>query len=89
MSKIEVILPDNSKISLEEGANGFDLAKTISEGLLKNAVALEINGEVKDIRTTLSNNDKVKILTAKDPETLAILRHSTSFPSPPVWMMSG
>ncbi len=78
MSKIEVILPDNSKISLEEGANGFDLAKTISEGLLKNAVALEINGEVKDIRTTLSNNDKVKILTAKDPETLAILRHSTS-----------
>ena len=78
MSKIEVILPDNSKISLDEGANGFDLAKTISEGLLKNAVALEINGEVKDIRTTLSNNDKVKILTAKDPETLAILRHSTS-----------
>lgn len=78
MSNIEVILPDNSKISLEDGANGFDLAKTISEGLLKNAVALEINGEVKDIRTTLSNNDKVKILTAKDPETLAILRHSTS-----------
>ena len=78
MSNIEVILPDNSKISLEDGANGFDLAKTISEGLLKNAVALEINGEVKDIRTTLSNNDKVKILTAKDHETLAILRHSTS-----------
>ena len=53
MSKIEVILPDNSKISLEEGpngnVNGFDLAKSISEGLLKNAVALEINGEVKDL----------------------------------------
>ena len=28
MSNIEVILPDNSKISLEDGANGFDLAKT-------------------------------------------------------------
>ena len=78
MSNIEVILPDNSKISLQEGANGFDLAKTISEGLAKNAVALEINGETKDIRTPLSNNDKVKILTSKDPETLHILRHSTS-----------
>lgn len=78
MSNIEVILPDNSKIAIEEGANGFDLAKTISEGLAKNAVALEINGDVKDIRTTLSNGDKVKILTAKDTETLAILRHSTS-----------
>ena len=78
MSNIEVILPDNSKISLQENANGFDLAKTISEGLAKNAVALEINGEVKDIRTTLSDGDKVKILTSKDPETLHIMRHSTS-----------
>ena len=61
MSKIEVILPDNSKIELEENANGFSLASKISEGLAKNAVALEINGEMKDIRTPLSNNDHVKI----------------------------
>ena len=78
MSNIEVILPDNSKIQLQENANGFDLASAISTGLAKNAVALEINGEIKDIRTTLSNNDNVKILTAKDAETLSILRHSTS-----------
>ena len=65
MSNIEVILPDNSKISLQEGANGYDLAQKISDGLLKNAVALEINGEMKDIRTSLT-------------ETLSILRHSTS-----------
>ena len=78
MSNIEVILPDNSKISLQEGANGFDLAKTISEGLAKNAVALEINGDVKDIRTPLADGDKVRILTPKDPETLFIMRHSTS-----------
>lgn len=78
MSNIEVILPDNSKISLFENATGYDLAKTISEGLAKNAVAIEINGEMKDIRTTLNNNDKVKILTSKDKETLSILRHSTS-----------
>lgn len=78
MSNIEVILPDNSKISLQENANGFDLAQTISEGLAKNAVALEINGDVKDIRTTLTDGDKVKILTSKDAQTLSILRHSTS-----------
>lgn len=78
MSNIEVILPDNSKVALNEGANGFDLAKTISEGLAKNAIALKINGDVKDIRTLLSDGDKVKILTSKDPETLSILRHSTS-----------
>ena len=78
MSNIEVILPDNSKIVLEENSTGYDLAKTISEGLAKNAVAVEINGEMKDIRTILNTNDKVRILTSKDKETLSILRHSTS-----------
>ncbi len=78
MSNIEVILPDNSKISVEENSTGMDLAKKISEGLARNAMAIEINGTTKSLTTTLNNGDKVKILTAKDPESLHVLRHSTS-----------
>ena len=78
MSNIEVILPDNSKISVPENSTGMDLAKKISEGLARNAMAIEINGTTKSLTTTLNNNDKVKILTAKDPESLHVLRHSTS-----------
>lgn len=78
MSNIEVILPDNSKISVEENSTGMDLAKKISEGLARNAMAIEINGTTKSLTTTLNNGDKVKILTAKDPEALHVLRHSTS-----------
>lgn len=78
MSNIEVLLPDNSKISLEEGQNGLDLAKKISEGLARNAVAVEINETVKSLNTTLNNNDKVRIITTKDPEALGVMRHSTS-----------
>ena len=78
MSKIQVSLPDNSKIELENGASVLDLAKQISEGLAKNAVAAKINGELKDVRTTLTDGDSVKILTSKDEESLYVLRHSTS-----------
>ncbi len=78
MSNIEVILPDNSKISVEENSTGMDLAKKISEGLARNALAIDINGVTKSLTTTLNNNDRVKILTAKDPEALHVMRHSTS-----------
>ena len=78
MSKIQVSLPDNSKIELESGCSALELAKQISEGLAKNAVAAKINGELKDIRTTLNDGDSVQILTSKDPDALYVLRHSTS-----------
>ncbi len=78
MSNIEVVLPDNSKISLDSGSNGMDLAKKISEGLAKNAVAIEINGAMKSLSIELNTNDKVKIITSKDPESIDVLRHSTS-----------
>ena len=75
---MNIVLPDNSNVELENNQNGYDLALKISEGLARNAVAVEINEEVKDIRTPLKDGDKVRILTSKDPETLFILRHSTS-----------
>lgn len=82
MSNIEqamgIELPDGSKISLEQGSTGLDLAKKISDGLARNAVAIDINGTVKSLTTTLTDKDKVRIITTKDPEALDVLRHSTS-----------
>ena len=75
---MKIFLPDGSQVELKDGSNGYDLALSISEGLARNAVALSVNEEVKDIRTELKDGDKVKILTSKDEETLFILRHSTS-----------
>ncbi len=78
MSEIEIILPDGAKSSIKEGANAYDFALSISEGLARNAVAAVINDEVKSLNTVLKNSDKVRILTSKDKESLAVLRHSTS-----------
>lgn len=78
MSSINIILPDKSKLQVEENSTVLDLAKQISQGLAKNAVSSVVNGKISDLSTTLKDGDEVKILTSKDPETLSILRHSTS-----------
>ncbi len=75
---INVKLPDGSGRELESGASAADLAKAISTGLYKNAVAARVNGEIKDLSLPLSEGDEVAILTKKDEDALEVLRHSAA-----------
>jgi threonyl-tRNA synthetase len=75
---MNILLPDGAKLEIEEGATAREVAKTISIGLAKKAMAAEINGELKDIYAPVSDGDTVKIITEKDPEALDIVRHSTA-----------
>jgi threonyl-tRNA synthetase len=75
---IKITLPDGSTKQLEENSTGFDLAMSISEGLARNSLAIEVNGEVKDLHTKLTNNTEVKIITFKDDAGVEIFRHSTA-----------
>lgn len=75
---IKITLPDGSKKSLNDGSTGFDLAMSIAEGLARNALAVEINGEVKDLYTKLEDKSQVKIITFKDDLGIEVFRHSTA-----------
>ena len=50
----------------------------ISEGLARAACAGEVNGEVVDLRTQVSEDCELNILTANDEKGLAALRHTAS-----------
>lgn len=76
--QIKINLPDGSSKDIEVNSTVNDLAGSISEGLKRNAVAAEVNGELKDLSVKLNNNDTVRILTTRDAESLDILRHSTA-----------
>ncbi|MBX9686387.1 MAG: threonine--tRNA ligase [Candidatus Obscuribacterales bacterium] len=82
MSKVETMvtveLPDGSKKTVDKGSTCGDLAMSISQGLFRKAVGGLINGEIRDLSTPLEDQDKVKILTAEDPESYELLRHSTA-----------
>ena len=75
---IKIELPDGSIKEVEAGISGFELANQISHNLAKAALAVEIDGTLKDLTTPLTTNAKVKIITAKDKHGLEILRHSCS-----------
>jgi threonyl-tRNA synthetase len=75
---IEVKLPDGSVRELVDGATALQLAEAIGPGLAKAAVVAKVNGQVKDLSTTLGSGDQVSLLTKKDPEALEVLRHSAA-----------
>ena len=58
--------------------SAYDIARDISEGLARVACAVEINGEVKDLRTVVDSDCEMNILTAKDSEGLRTVRHTCS-----------
>ena len=76
MENIDITLPDGSKKTLPKGSNGFDLAKSIGPGLAKDAVAVLVNNEQRDLSDELSNNSEVSIITIKSNEGLEIMRHT-------------
>jgi len=77
-SEIRVTLPDGSEKRVPAGSTGADLAKAIGPGLAKAAIAVRVNGDVRDLARPLSDGAKVSILTDKDPQALDVLRHSAA-----------
>ena len=73
---MKLTLPDKSIRELEEGSSGFDLAKDIGPGLAKAAVAININGEQKDLLDPISEDAYVSIITINSEEGLEIMRHT-------------
>ena len=73
-----ITLKDGSKKEYENAMSGLDIAMDISEGLARNACAIEVDGEVMDLRTVIDSDCTLSILTARDKEGLATLRHTCS-----------
>jgi len=75
---INISFPDSSVKQFEKDVTAFEVANAISISLAKAAMVAEINGELKDLSTVIENDCKLRILTAKDPECLEIIRHDAA-----------
>ncbi len=75
---MEIVLPDGSKKTLDEGATVADAATAIGAGLARAALAGIVNGRPVDLTAPVAEGDEVAIVTAKSPEALDLLRHSTA-----------
>ncbi len=75
---MKIVLKDGSVKEYAECKSVYEIAVDISEGLARMATAGEINGEVVDLRTIVSEDCELSILTANDEKGLSALRHTTS-----------
>ena len=78
MSLINITFPDGNEEEFDKGVSGYDVAKFISEGLANNALAIKVDGTLKDLNSTLTKDSQVQIITFKDNEGKDILRHSAA-----------
>ncbi|KKB96799.1 Threonine--tRNA ligase [Candidatus Arcanobacter lacustris] len=75
---INIIFPDGNAKEFENNVTGFDIASSISISLAKIALAIEVDGELKDLNIPITKDAKIRIITPKDPEGLEIIRHDAA-----------
>ena len=75
---INIELKDGSKRKVNEGLSVLEIAKEISEGLARNAMAGRIDGKVVDLRFKLEKDCKLEILTFDDEDGKKAYWHTTS-----------
>lgn len=75
---IDITLPDGSVRKVAEGTTAMDIALSISEGLARNVLAAEVNGEVRDAQRPITENAELKLLTWNDDAGKSTLWHSSA-----------
>jgi threonyl-tRNA synthetase len=75
---VAITLPDGSRRQFDRPVSGAALAAAIGPGLAKAALAIKLDGAVKDLATVIDRDAKVEIVTARSPEALELLRHDAA-----------
>jgi threonyl-tRNA synthetase len=75
---VNLTFPDGSVKEFKDGVTGLEVAKSISEGLARNALAIKLNSQLVDLSSPIKKDCAIKIITFKDKEGVEVFRHSTS-----------
>jgi threonyl-tRNA synthetase len=73
-----ITLPDGSQREYEQPVSVMDVAADIGPGLAKATLAGEVDGKLRDASHLIDEDAEVRIITARDPEGLEVIRHSTA-----------
>ena len=75
---INISLPDGSVRKFDKPVSGADIAASIGPGLAKAALAVKVDGKMKDLSTVVDHDARIGIVTSRDPEALELLRHDAA-----------
>lgn len=72
---ITVTFPDGAARTYAAGTTGLAVAESISKSLAKAAMAVEVDGEMRDLSRPIEVDAVIRLITRKDPEALDLIRH--------------
>jgi threonyl-tRNA synthetase len=76
---ISVTLPDGRALELPDGGSGADAAAAIGPGLARAALAIVVDGDVRDLARPLPDGATISIVTASSgADALALIRHDAA-----------
>ncbi len=75
---VKISLPDGSVREYPSGVTGAQIASGISEGLARVALAIEVNGEIRDLARPIESDASIKILTWNDKGGKYAFWHSSA-----------
>ncbi len=80
MSKqIKITFPDGAAREFSCGVSGAEIAKAISISLGKVALAIKVDGELRDLSRVIENDARIEIITPKSgADALEVIRHDAA-----------
>jgi threonyl-tRNA synthetase len=78
MSVVNITLPDGSSRQYPVGVKGIEIAQSISEGLARMALSIEVNGEIWDLSRQINTDSAIKIFTWNDKGGKYAFWHSSA-----------
>jgi len=73
-----ITLPDGSNRQYPHAVTVLEIAQSIGSGLAKATLAGKVNQQLVDASFLIENDASLEIITAKNPEGLEVIRHSTA-----------
>ena len=70
-----ITLPDGSIRQFDGAVTGTTIAAAIGPGLAKAALAMEVDGKLRDLSASITEDAKLRFITRRDPEALEMIRH--------------
>ena len=75
---ITLTFPDGAKREFDASVTGAALAASISKSLARKAVAMKLDGVLKDLVDPIETDSQIEIVTRDDPDALELIRHDAA-----------
>ncbi|MEW5925493.1 MAG: TGS domain-containing protein, partial [Candidatus Zixiibacteriota bacterium] len=78
MSDVKIKFPDGSEKAFAKGITGLEIARAISPRLAKEALAVKVNGHLRDLSWKIEDDSPIEVLTFESPEGKFVFWHSSA-----------